>query len=188
MKKFLIVFLCSLFSITTYSQPSCAKLPTLLKKACQRLKQVWNEGDNEAYLTLYAWHNRYTYTRANRLNKSYNEQAWGGGFGKGLYDEKGDWHGLYAFAFLDSHKNIQPVTGYAFLKTAHLNDHTRVGIGYSLLLTMRPDIFNGYPFPGAAPWVGFSYRQATIAAVYIPGKTNIGNVLFVYAKWTFDKL
>ena len=43
--------------------------------------------------------------------------------GKGFYDEDGDWHGLSAIAFLDSHKNLEPAAGYAFLKILPLNEN-----------------------------------------------------------------
>ncbi|WP_082651520.1 lipid IV(A) palmitoyltransferase PagP [Legionella rubrilucens] len=165
----------------------CASKPWLLRKMCLRLHQIWYEGSNELYLPFYAWHNRFMYTEEKLRTTHYNENAWGGGMGKGFYDEDGDWHGLYAMAFLDSHKHVQPVAGYAFLKTLQLSPNARIGGGYSVLVTMRPDIFDGYPFPGAAPWIGLTYKQVSLSAAYVPGGTNIGNVLFVFARLTFDK-
>ena len=103
--------------------------------------------------------------------------------GKSFYDEDGDWHGLYAFAFLDSHKNVEPVVGYAFLKVLHMNENTRAGAGVGLLVTARPDIFHNIPFPGALPWVSFNYRKASLAATYVPGSLGAGNVLFLILKY-----
>jgi len=163
----------------------CANWAAWPKAVCQRFHQIWNEGNNELYLSGYAWHNRYTY-RPEKI-KSYNENAWGGGLGKGLYDEKGDWHGLYAFAFSDSHKNIEPVVGYSFLKVAHLGENWKLGAGYTVLVTARPDILHGIPFPGALPWASLTYRRATLSATYIPGAQGAGNVLYILGKWTFDK-
>ena len=151
------------------------------KSACQRLRQIWNEGDDELYLPAYAWHNRYTYPEE-KIN-TYNEHPWGTGLGKSFYDETGDWHGLYAFAFLDSHKNVEPVVGYAFLKVLHINENTRAGAGYGLLVTARPDIFHNIPFPGALPWVSLNYRKASLSATYIPGAQGAGNVLCVIVKY-----
>nr|WP_269570092.1 lipid IV(A) palmitoyltransferase PagP [Legionella tunisiensis] len=171
--------------VKAQSGESCSSWPSWFKPVCQRLNQIWTEGSNELYLTGYAWHNRYTYSR--EKIKTYNELAWGGGLGKGLYDENGDWHGLYAFAFLDSHKNLEPVVGYAFLKVAHLRNNIRVGAGVAALVTARPDINHGIPFPGALPWLSFNYRHATLSATYIPGLSKrTGNVLFLSGKWTFD--
>lgn len=149
-----------------------------------RIQQVWHDGKVELYVSGYAWHNRYTYRKAKI--KTYNEKAWGGGLGKGRYDENGNWHGLYTLAFLDSHSNVEPVVGYAFLNVAHLDANNRLGLGYTLLVTSRPDIFHGKPFPGALPWVSFNHRKLTISATYIPSGAGAGNVLYIWGKWTFD--
>lgn len=159
--------------------------PGWYKTARHRLHQIWTEGENELYLPGYAWHNRYTYAQE-KIN-TYNEHPWGTGLGKSFYDETGDWHGLYAFAFLDSHKNVEPVVGYAFLKVWHINENTRFGGGYGLLVTARPDIFHNIPFPGALPWISFNYRKASLSATYIPGSRGAGNVLFLILKWRLDR-
>jgi palmitoyl transferase len=184
MKQAFLIFLLLLTWLSDASARNktiCSSSLPWVESACQRLHQIWVEGDNELYLPAYAWHNRFTYTRK-RLN-TYNENPWGGGLGKSFYDEKGDWHGLYAFAFLDSHKNVEPVVGYAFLKVLHINENTRAGAGLGALVTARPDIFHGIPFPGVLPWVAFNYRKASLAATYIPGAQGAGNVLFLIAKY-----
>lgn len=155
----------------------------LLSSIVPGLQQIWNLGNTELYFTGYAWHNRYTYERE-RVG-IFNELAFGGGVGKSFYDEQGDWHGLYAFAFLESHKKIEPVVGYAFLKMVHWNDAFRAGAGYTVLLTSRTDIMHGVPFPGILPWISVGFKQASISATYVPGSKNAGNVLFVIGKWTF---
>lgn len=175
----------SLHPITTppaNCQPCPKGKPNLFTKASHRLEQIWSDGKNELYLPAYAWHNRYWYT-ADRI-KTYNENPWGGGLGKGYYDEDGDWHGLYAFAFLDSHKNVEPIVGYAFLKALHLQHDITLGGGYAILATARPDINHGIPFPGALPWVSATYQRVSLIATYIPGRQNIGNVLFFIVKVT----
>ena len=162
---------------------SCTHWLSFFKPVCQRLHQIWTEGDTDLYLSGYAWHNRYTYTRA-KIN-TYNERAWGAGLGKGLFDEKGNWHGLYALAFLDSHSNIEPAAGYAYLKVATLNEGLKAGIGYSILVTSRADINHNIPFPVILPWVSIFYKKTTLAATYIPGTSTNGNVLFIIGKYTF---
>lgn len=158
-----------------------------LRPFCRHLHQTWTEGSPELYLSGYAWHNRFTYS-AERLHKSkYNELAWGGGFGKGFFDENGNWHGLYAFAFLDSHKNLEPVAGYAFLKVANVTQNFKAGLGFSVLVTARPDILDGIPFPGAVPWAGVFYKKLSIKAAYIPGSSKNGNVLYLVGTYTLDK-
>jgi palmitoyl transferase len=168
--------------LTAHASEECIDSFDWLKPTCRRLHQVWSEGKNELYLPTYAWHNRFEYSKT-KLH-AYNETPWGGGVGKGYYDKQGDWHGLYAFAFLDSHKNIEPVLGYAFSKIAHLNDNTYLGAGYAILITARPDIFNNIPFPGVLPWIILGYRGVSVSAGYIPGSYGTGNVLFLVTRIT----
>ncbi|WED42892.1 lipid IV(A) palmitoyltransferase PagP [Legionella cardiaca] len=181
---FLLLYLNS--AVSAQYAEDCANWLSLFQPLCRRMHQIWHEGSNELYVTGYAWHNRYTYPK--EKIKTYNELAWGGGLGKGLYDEDGDWHGLYALAFLDSHKNVEPALGYAFQKIANLGINTRVGAGYTVLVTARPDIYNNIPFPGILPWVSLNHRNLTLSATYIPGSSRAGNVLFILGKWTFNLL
>ena len=161
---------------------TCDDLPYWMRPICLRLHKVMTQGATELYFSGYAWHNRYTYS-AEKI-RQYNELAWGGGVGKGLYDEDGDWQGLYSFAFLESHKRVEPAIGYAFLKVHHFTENTSVGIGYTFLVTMRPDINHGIPFPGVLPWASVTHKKLTLSATYIPGSRNIGNVLYLVSKWT----
>lgn len=179
----LLLFIFQSAVFATNNTTPCEQWPSWVKSICLRPYQTWTQGNNELYLPFYAWHNRYAY---NKIYLSrFNENAWGAGLGKSFYDEKGDWHGLFAFAFLDSHRYLEPVVGYAFLKTAHLSEHVGMGLGYSLLITQRPDVFHGVPFPGALPWVSMKYRRVSLAATYIPGVRDAGNVLFLVAKILF---
>lgn len=118
---------------------------------------------------------------------SYAELAWGGGLGKGFFDEKGNWHGLYAIAFLDSHRNLEPTVGYAYLKVAKLTQNFKAGLGVSVLVTSRPDILHSIPFPGAVPWAGLFYKKLSLKAAYIPGSSTNGNVLYLVGAYAFDK-
>jgi palmitoyl transferase len=183
-KTVTLLLLFSFFNVSAADSDSCSKWWPWIQPACKRLHQIWTEGENELYLSGYAWHNRHTYSKSKL--RTYNEKAWGGGLGKGLYDEKGNWHGLAALAFLDSHKNLEPVAGYVYLKVAHLTPKLNVGAGYSILATQRPDIFHGIPFAGVLPWVAVNYSKASIMATYIPGAAGAGNVLYIIGKVKFD--
>lgn len=147
------------------------------------LKEIVEDGSNELYLTGYAWHNRYTYS-PERIRK-YNEAALGGGFGKGLYTESGNWHGLYAMAFLDSHSKWEPIAGYSYLYILPVTNQLRLGGGITAFITARSDIFNGIPFPGILPWASIIYKKVALSATYIPGSSGAGNVLFLVGKLTF---
>lgn len=157
--------------------------PSFFHEIAARAQQIWSEGNNELYVPSYAWHNRYTYS-SERL-KTYNEWPIGAGIGKSFYDKNGDWHGLYAMAFLDSHKIVEPAAGYAFLKILKVSEHANIGAGYTVLITARPDIFHNIPFPGVLPWASVSYRRVSLSGTYIPGAKGAGNVLFLVLKYVF---
>lgn len=184
--KSLLASLFLFLSFPVYAQEissACTHWVSFLKPICQEIRQTWIQGENELYFSGYAWHNRYLYTRE-KINH-YNEKAWGSGLGKGLFDEKGNWHGLYAIAFLDSHSQVEPTVGYAYLKVFAIDAHLKTGVGYSVLITSRADINQRIPFPGAVPWVSVFLKKFTLAAAYIPGNATNGNVLFVLSKYTF---
>src|SRR3990167_134965 len=169
MKQHFYLFLvCLMLNTASMAEtPTCSTWPAWFKPVCHRLHQTWTKGDNELFFTGYSWHNRYLYSKK-RLN-TYNELAWGSGLGKSFYDEQGDWHGLFAFAFLDSHKNIEPFVGYAFVKMKHFTPKLHAGIGYGLIATARPDILHNIPFPGILPLLTLGYQRATLTITYIPG-------------------
>lgn len=171
----------------TEEPKGCKYWLPFFKPFCRHLQQTWTEGNTELYLSGYAWHNRFTYSAKQLREKKYNELAWGGGFGKGFFDEKGNWHGLYAFAFLDSHRNLEPTAGYAYLKVANLSKDFKAGLGFSVLITSRPDILHRVPFPGAVPWAGVFYKKLSLKAAYIPGSSTNGNVLYLVGTYAFDK-
>src|SRR5690242_34004 len=112
----LLFFSIHSFATSNEQMETCVHWPSVLRPFCQRIHQVWTNGATNLYLSGSPWHNQYTYAPA-RI-KTFNEAAYGTGFGKGLFDEKGNWRGLYVIAFLDSHRNIEPAAGYAFLKVA----------------------------------------------------------------------
>lgn len=172
-----------LFIPFVYSDTTCSKWRYWFKPVCVRMQQIWGQGENELYFTGYAWHNRAFYNKE-RIN-FYNETAWGGGIGKSFYDEKGNWHGLFTFAFLESHRQVEPIVGYAYLKVLHLTQNANVGAGFTVFLTAHQGIFHHNPFPGALPWLGINYRRVSLSATYIPGKKDVGNVLFLLAKCRF---
>ena len=75
----------------------------------EEAKYVWRNGGYDMYVPLYAWHNRLAYDDEHIAK--YNENAFGFGLGKSVYDEAGNWYGLYAFAFKDSNYELETVAG-----------------------------------------------------------------------------
>ncbi|MFT4058187.1 MAG: lipid IV(A) palmitoyltransferase PagP [Legionella sp.] len=182
-----LLMLCSYNAFTAPKHQDCNKywLP-IFRPLCERLHRSWEEGKTDLYISGYAWHNRFTYSREWLHTKKYNELAWGGGLGKSMFDERGNWHGIYAFAFLDSHKNVEPVIGYARLFVTLFTSNIKAGVGYSFLITARPDIMHNIPFPGAVPWAGIFINNISLKAAYIPGSSSNGNVLYMVGTYTFD--
>jgi palmitoyl transferase len=189
MKK-MFIGLWVLYSLNAYSDSSdlsCKSWSYPFKLFGRHVHQTWTQGTTDLYLSGYAWHNRYTYSPEQLRLSKYNELAWGGGIGKGFFDEHGNWHGLYALMFLESHRKIEPAIGYAYLKVAHLSPYLKAGLGISVLITARPDIMYNVPFPGAVPWAGLFYKQISLKAAYIPGSPTNGNVLYLVGSFSFDK-
>lgn len=169
-----------------HAENACADKPFVLRAFANRLSQIMHEGNYDLYMTGYAWHNRYTYPP--EKIRTYNEMAWGGGLGKGLYDEYNNWHGMYAMAFLDSHKNIEPIGGYGYLRQIPLIKPFQLGLGYTLFISMRRDIWHNIPFPGILPLASLHYYGGTLFFTYIPGAHRAGNVLFIFGKWSLPWL
>ena len=71
-----------------------------VENSWEQSKRAWFDGGWTLYATGYTWHMPYAYKNS---TYDYNDLAWGGGFGRYVYDEKGNYHGLYAIAFRDSH-------------------------------------------------------------------------------------
>ncbi|WP_233238485.1 lipid IV(A) palmitoyltransferase PagP [Bordetella sp. LUAb4] len=158
---------------------ACDTMPNFIQFACNRADQIWTEGSSDLYLSGWAWHNRNKYA-ASTISR-FREFAVGGGYGRSLYDADGDWHGVYAMAFLDSHSNVQPVAGYGYQYVGRFGGDFRLGAGYTLFVTARKDMMHYIPFPAALPLVSAGYKKANIYATYIPG----GHVLYMFARWSF---
>jgi lipid IVA palmitoyltransferase len=178
----LFLSLCFVTNASALSKAHQHSIDSFWEQTKARIFQIWYEGRGDLYVTNYAWHNRWTYN-AEKLS-NYNELAWGGGIGKSIWDEHRNWQGLYAIAFLDSHKNVQPMGGYGYLFTLHPTENTGIGLGFTLMVTARTDILNNMPFPGALPLLSLNYKDWMIMGAYVPGTNNVGNVLFILTKIT----
>lgn len=150
-----------------------------------RVVQTWTSPTWDIYVPFLTWHNRLTYD-SNKTDK-YNENPWGFGIGKSMYDEDGDWHSLYAMGFQDSHDMFEPIVGYAFLKNWQPSEGSdwRIGGGFTLGITARQQ-YNYIPLPLPLPMAGIEYKRLAIQAVYIPGTYNNGNVLFCWLRWQLN--
>jgi palmitoyl transferase len=149
-------------------------------KTQQELGSIWRSDQAELYLPLNIWHNRAYYTSAKIA--SYNEQPWGIGFGRYRYDAAGNWHALYAMAFLESHNDIEPVAGYAFQKIWHPAAALRLGAGFTAGITLRATS-HYLPIPVLLPLASIESGRLALQFTYIPGGNGKGNVLFTWLRW-----
>jgi palmitoyl transferase len=142
------------------------------------------EGDNEIYLPFRTQHLRFAYTREKIAG--YEETPLGMGIGRGRENSAGNWEGLFAMGFKDSHSRPQWLGGYGWKKLWQAPSGIRLGLGYTAFLTTRSDIGNYKPLPGILPLGSIGYRQIDIEATYVPGGDGYGNILFFWAKWRPD--
>lgn len=153
------------------------------ERARQRVETTWEEGSPVAYLPLHTTHLRFAYSR--EKIDSYNEDPWGIGFGKGMHDADGDWHGLYFIGFRDSNSKPQYLAGYGYRTYWSLLGELKIGLGYNAFLTARSDIGHYIPIPLVLPAASLQYKKFALDTLYIPGRRNIGNVLFFYGRIGF---
>lgn len=153
--------------------------------AADHIGQTWREGDTELYVPVWTHHHRGTYDQDHI--DGFNEFPAGIGLGKGRYNENGNWEGIYAMGFLDSHSKPSFMAGYGWAPTWNLGNEIKAGVGVTGFLMSRRDYWNGLPFPGVLPIASIGYKQLSLQATYIPstGRNN-GNVLFMWGKWTFQ--
>lgn len=154
-----------------------------LQNGCERVAATYRDGRTEVYLPFHSYHIRRFYTPAQV--DGYNENALGFGVGKGLNDEDGDWHGLYAMVFRDSHFDPEPFAGYGYQTFWHPGADIKLGLGYTVFLTARKDIGNYVPIPGILPLASVQYKKASLMGSYVPGGRGNGNVLFFFGRFEF---
>lgn len=152
------------------------------------LQKIYNTGINEIYVSGYAYHDRSTYT-SDKL-EGLNEKAYGIGLGKGKINNNGNYEGIYAMAFKDSHNDMQYNVGYMWQKIFRITDNSSVGLGYTAALVSRKDIMNHFPIPAPLPVASLNVGRVSLMAVLIPklnGGINHGNVVFLFGKIALDK-
>ena len=151
----------------------------------QPLRQTWDLGTLELYLPLHTHHLRSAYTKEQIAGYQENPPGLGVGFGR--YNEKGNWEGVYAMGFHDSHFKPQWMAGYGWKTFWNPVDEVKLGLGYTAFLMTRADIFDYKPFPGILPIASIGYRNLSLETAFVPGGAGAGNVFFFWAKWEFGK-
>ena len=156
-----------------------ANRPSFYVHIKNTVSETWRSPNAELYIPINTWHNRNYYTKEDI--DDFNERPWGLGAGKYRNDEDGDWHGIYAFAFLDSQYDIEPIAGYGFQKVWQASENFRFGLGYTAGVTLRKDS-DYIPIPVLAPLFSIKYKQVALQSTYIAGGNGYGNVLFSWLR------
>ena len=145
------------------------------------LQQIFSQGQNEIYVPVNTWHNRWTYD--DRVHK-YNERPWGIGFGRSLSEDSYR-YSLGFMEFQDSHNKVEPIFAYKWQKVWRADKTIHPTLGCMAGITMRDD-YSYIPFPLVLPVFGFDIGSFSFENTYIPflGKNN-GNVLFTWIQWRF---
>lgn len=152
--------------------------------AWNHARDTWREGDVEVYVPFWSYHLPFAYSVEKRAE--YVEYPAGFGLGKGRYNKSGNWEGMYAMGFRDSHGDPSFMVGYGWVPTWNIGkSEVKAGIGLTGFLMSRKDYFGGIPFPGVLPIASIGYKNLSAHAAYIPGGQGYGNVLFMWGKWTF---
>ncbi len=178
--------------VAAFAAPSChagvlAQGENWISHASSHLQEVYDQGQSRVFLTGYAWHDPHTYTAAKRAQL--NSHAWGFGGAKRLVGADGNEELVYAMMFSDSHRNLEPVVGYAkqWIWRPE-NGPISLGAGYTAGLTSRADILNNIPFPIALPLISLGLGPVRLYGTYLPkvnNKLNNGNVAFFFASVRF---
>jgi palmitoyl transferase len=183
----LIAALAAVFATPVRAAPECSDLWELLNTGCRRLVDTYKNGKNEILVSGYAWHTPWTWTSERRAEE--NEYAWGGGWARSADRENGDTDTVYFLVFSDSHYEAEYNLGYAWTTWWRPRDSLQPGLGYTLMLISRQDIWGGIPFPAILPLVSLRYDRFTVFSTYIPtlnGGINHGSILYVFGRIAID--
>ena len=137
-----------------------------------RSVNAWQNGPWDVYIPFYAWHPAWAYDAPTR--HAFHSAALGAGIGKRWEDANGNEDLIYAMAFIESHGHVEPIAGYARQWfTRPLVGDLRLGGGYTIGVTSRPDILSGVPFPLALPVVSAKAGRFSLMSAIVPGAGGI---------------
>jgi hypothetical protein len=152
--------------------------------AWDNVARTYDDGKAELYVPIYTWHLPFAYTRE-KINQ-YDNLPWGLGYGHGRIDDKGNWHGVYAVGFKDSHFKPEWMVGYGWKTFWPMGDETKLGLGFTAGLTTRSDYGHYSPVPYILPVGSIERGRLSLNAAYVPGGKGNGNVVFFFTQWRFD--
>lgn len=160
----------------------CATDDSWLSQACRHTTELWDEGGNDLYVPLHTYHLRSAYT-SEQIART-NETPLGLGYGRSRYKDD-RWEGLYAMVFLDSRNNPEPMVGYGYEWLWGAPQSLRAGLGYSLFVTARDDIYHYMPVPGILPIASLHYGKVSLNTTFVPGGSGFGSLFFFWSRVEF---
>lgn len=144
------------------------------------VNNIYQKGNWEVIVPISTYHMRNSYS--SEQIESYEESPPGFGLGKGRINSSGNYEGLYAMGYQDSHHFPSWQVGYVWQALWRpINENFRVGLGYTAFILAREDIGHYTPFPAASPMTSIAYKNLTIDVTFIP----FSNVFFSNIKWAF---
>jgi len=138
----------------------------------------FREGDAGLMLPFFTFHPAYKYP--NRSDN--NNYPYGIGYARTVVDGKDNERILFALGFSDSHYDIQPVVGWAWLARWPLAGSVKAGLGYTAFITARADA-NYFPFPAMLPMASIGTDRVSFYGMWIPTT----EVLFFFARITLPQ-
>jgi palmitoyl transferase len=186
-KTFIKTMLAAIVVVTvmvpTVADATCNYSWNWMASACERVTRVANDGTWDLYVTGYGWHID-GYDDTSHLNSN----SWGGGVGKHWTDANGHEDILFAVAFSDSHKQVEPIAGYARQWFTHpVLGGLSAGGGFFAGFTARQDVAHYLPVPLVLPIASLRYRKASVMATLLPRLPgiNAGDVAFFWGRYEF---
>ncbi|HTJ97213.1 MAG TPA: lipid IV(A) palmitoyltransferase PagP, partial [Rhodocyclaceae bacterium] len=125
------------------------------ERSWNSVAETYTKGSSELYVPARTYHLRSAYSR--EKIDSYQENPHGLGYGRGHYDDKGNWSGVYAMGFQDSHFKPEWMVGYSWKAMWGDPSSWHTGLGYTAFLTTRADIGRYTPVPGLLPVASVGY-------------------------------
>lgn len=151
--------------------------------AKDNVSNTWEQGSHELLIPTYTWHLPFAYTQE-KIDQ-YQNYPYGLGYGRGRIDDKGNYHGVFAMGFQDSHFKPEWMLGYVWKTYWMLGSETKAGLGFVTGLTARSDYSRYLPIPFILPAASIEYGRLSLEAAYVPGGEGNGNVVFFTTKWRF---
>ena len=149
-----------------------------------RSKDAFRDGRNEYYVSGLIWHAPWAYSSDRRAEL--NEAAWGGGFGRSVVDTNGNTHGIYALVFRASHFKPGYHAGYLWTTYWSLHARLQVGLGYTALFFVRPDLGYDVPTPAVLPVATLRYEKFELMGAWVPSfGSRGGNVGYLAGRFNY---